>query len=89
MTITEYRHGRVFSSNGEVKHSESANFSTQLFWKKVHYSKPGPALAIGRAGDCLGPRTLRRGLYNRIIPYLPVHQSSRAEILASLFIGYS
>ncbi len=25
----------------------------------------GPALAIGRAGDCLGPRALRRGLHNR------------------------
>ncbi len=46
------------------------------------------SLAIGRAGDCLGPRALRRGLHNRSIPYTPVHQSSRAEI-ASLFIGYS
>ncbi len=46
-------------------------------------------LAIGRAGDRLGPRALRRGLHNRNIPYTPVHQSRRAEILASLFIGYS
>ncbi len=39
VSLSSSQHGHVFSSNGEVKRSESATLSTQLFWKKVHYSK--------------------------------------------------
>ncbi len=48
---------------------------------------PGPALAIGRAGDCL---RLWEGA--SIIVTSPIRQSTsqdRQQILASLFIGYS
>ncbi len=38
----------------------------KLYFFTIHlkYLVPGPALAIGRAGDCPGPGTLSRGLHN-------------------------
>ncbi len=43
----------------------------------------GPALAIGRVGDCLGPLALRRGLQNRIpyIPYTAFHGQQNTSLI--------
>ncbi len=48
--------------------------------------EPGPPLAIGRAGDCLGPLALRRRLHNCNIPYTTVKTSSKFKPHCSLDI---
>ncbi len=65
---------------------------TSTMLAAIFESDTGLALAIGRTGDCLGPRALRRGLYNCNIPYTPARQFTSQDwqqLLASLFIGYS
>ncbi len=45
----------------------------------------GLALAIGRAGDCIGPRTLRRGLHNITHP-LYASPPVKTDINTSLIV---
>ncbi len=92
-----------FSDTHRVRHSSLRTFEQSIKEKtgldssphcsEMHNiglilsSAPGPVLAIGRAGECLGPRALRRASITvaSLYPSPPVQS---AEILASLFIGH-